>query len=162
MNTYRPDPYQWVILVVATLVVFASLGLARFGYSVVLPAMQKGLFMDNTQAGVLASVNLAGYLVMSALGGALAARFGPRLVIAVGLSVVGLGMILTGMAATVFSAGVYRTLTGIGSGARSRVVPRFTCQRISPLERSMAWSWPQGGGLQGMPRGESTTSRIIP
>ncbi|MBD3293627.1 MAG: MFS transporter, partial [Armatimonadia bacterium] len=39
--------HGWVVLIVGTLVVFASLGLARFGYSVVLPAMQEGLALDN-------------------------------------------------------------------------------------------------------------------
>ena len=38
--------YGWVILVLATLVAFGALGLARFGYSIVLPAMQVDLGMD--------------------------------------------------------------------------------------------------------------------
>ena len=75
----------------ATLVVFASLGLARFGYTTVLPAMQQGLHFDNTRAGALASANLAGYLLMAVLSGALASRFGPRIVIALGLTVTGAG-----------------------------------------------------------------------
>ena len=60
--------YGWVILVLATLVAFGALGLARFGYSIVLPAMQVHLGMDNTQAGVLAAVHVVGYLVASLLG----------------------------------------------------------------------------------------------
>jgi len=101
----------------ATLVVFGSLGLARFGYSVVLAPMQVSLSMDNGQAGMLATVNLAGYLLLSVLGGALAARFGPRAVIATGLAVAGAGMALTGLAESFLSAAVWRGLTGVGSGA---------------------------------------------
>ena len=43
MNPDRPTRlhYAWIIVAVACLVVFASLGLARFGYGVVLPAMQE-------------------------------------------------------------------------------------------------------------------------
>ena len=48
----------------ATLVVFGALGLARFGYTAVLPAMQVGLEMNNTQAGALATANLVGYLAL--------------------------------------------------------------------------------------------------
>lgn len=109
--------YAWIVLCMGTLAVFGSLGLARFGYSVVLPAMQRGLGMSNTQAGVLASVNLAGYLLLSAVGGALASRYGPRVVITVGLAVAGGGMLFTGAAEGFVAAAVWRGVTGIGSGA---------------------------------------------
>jgi len=112
----RPG-YRWVILVVGTLVVFASLGLARFGYTIVLPAMQDGLGMDNTQAGGLATANLVGYLALSVIGGALASRFGPRAVITAGLAVAGVAMVLTGLAHSLAGAAVWRALTGVGSGA---------------------------------------------
>ena len=50
--------YGWVILVLATLVAFGALGLARFGYSIVLPAMQVDLGMDNTEAGAVSYTHL--------------------------------------------------------------------------------------------------------
>lgn len=109
--------YAWLILTVGTLVVFGALGLARFGYTMVLPAMQKGLGLNNTHAGVLATVNLIGYLVLSVLGGALAARYGPRIVITVGLTVAAAGMLLTGLSNTFAAAALWRIVTGIGSGA---------------------------------------------
>ncbi len=117
----RPAPsrvhYAWVVLAVATLVVFASLGLARFGYTMLLPPMQAGLGLDNAQAGALATANLAGYLALAVLGGALASHFGPRVVIAAGLAVAALGMLLTGLAGGFAAAMGWRALTGLGSGA---------------------------------------------
>lgn len=109
--------YGWVVLAFGTLVVFGALGLARFGYSVVLPAMQEGLVLTNTQAGILATANLIGYLALSAIGGALAAHYGPRAVITAGLVLAGVGMLLTGLAQGFLSAAIWRALTGIGSGA---------------------------------------------
>ncbi len=109
--------YKWIILIVSTLIVFGSLGLARFGYSIVLPAMQIGLKINNTQAGMLATANLIGYLALSVIGGALAARFGPRIVIGIGLAISGLGMIFTGASNDLYIAGLWRFITGIGSGA---------------------------------------------
>ena len=109
--------YSWIVLAVATLVVFASLGLARFGYTAVLPAMQKGLAIDNTRAGILATANLTGYLLMALISGALATRFGPRRVIAAGLALAGVAMALTASAHSLLSASVWRFLTGAGSGA---------------------------------------------
>ena len=112
-----PFHYAWLILAAGTLVVFGALGLARFGYTMVLPAMQQGLGLSNTQAGALATANLIGYLVLSVLGGALAARYGPRVVITVGLTVAAAGMLLTGLANSFATAAVWRVVTGIGSGA---------------------------------------------
>jgi MFS family permease len=117
----RPG-YCWIVLAAGTLAVFAALGLARFGYSVVLPSMQAGLALDNTQAGALATANLAGYLTMAAVGGALASHLGPRLVIAAGLAVAGVAMIMTGLSDSFYSAAAWRCLTGVGSGAANIAV----------------------------------------
>ncbi|MBT4512345.1 MAG: YbfB/YjiJ family MFS transporter, partial [Chloroflexi bacterium] len=109
--------YSWIVLGMATLVVFGSLGLARFSYSVLLPSMQKGLGMDNTFGGALATANLIGYLLFAVAGGVLAARFGPRRVIASGLTVAAISMFMTGMAHSIAEAAIWFALAGIGSGA---------------------------------------------
>lgn len=109
--------YAWFVLANTTLVVFAALGLARFSYTVVLPSMQTGLGLDNTQAGGLATANLFGYSLLAALGGAFASRFGPRLVVTAGLITAGLAMLLTGMADGFAAAASWRFVTGLGSGA---------------------------------------------
>ncbi len=113
--THSPK-YQWIILAMATLGVLAAIGLGRFGYSAILPSMQKGLGLNNTEAGSLASWNLGGYVVMAAIGGFLASRFGARKVVGTGLAVTALGMLLTGLSGGLFSASLVRLLTGIGSG----------------------------------------------
>jgi len=129
--------YAWVILATGTLVVFGALGLARFGYSVVLPAMQKSLEMSNTQAGALATANLIGYLVLSVAGGALAARYGPRIVITLGLILTGSGMLLTGLAQNFLSAATWRALTGIGSGASNIPVMGLLSAWFAPRRRGL-------------------------
>ncbi|HKZ87143.1 MAG TPA: MFS transporter [Anaerolineae bacterium] len=108
--------YGWVILAVSVPIVFGALGLARFGYSVILPSMQASLELSNAQAGGLATANLVGYLAFSIIGGALAARFGPRRIVATGLVLAGLGMALTGLAQAFLAAALWRALTGVGSG----------------------------------------------
>jgi MFS family permease len=79
--------------------------------------MQTDLNLNNAQSGMLASLNLAGYLTMAVIGGALAARFGPRTVITAGLILAGAGMILTGLMHDLFYISAWRVLTGVGSGA---------------------------------------------
>ncbi len=52
------------MLTVGSLIVFGALGLARFGYGMVLPSMQAALNLTNTQTGLLATANLLGYMAI--------------------------------------------------------------------------------------------------
>ena len=133
-----PLHYAWVVLAMGTLVVFGALGLARFGYSMLLPAMQVGLRLDNTQAGLLATANLAGYLPLALIGGALASRFGPRRVIAAGLCLAGLGMLSTGLVHGFAGAVVWRALTGVGSGASNVAVMGLLSSWFGVRRRGLA------------------------
>jgi len=137
--------YGFVVLAVGTLVVFGSLGLARFGYTVLLPPMQIALGMDNTQAGALATANLVGYLALSVIGGALASKFGPRVVIGVGLAVAGLAMVFTGLAGAFLVAAVWRAVTGVGSGASNVPVMALLGAWFAPRRRGLA----SGVGVSG-------------
>ena len=106
--------YGIIVLALIVLAVFSALGLARFGYTSILPAMQQGLGLTNTQTGQLQTLNLLGYLLAVVPAGLLAARFGPRVVIAVSLLVVSLAMVLTGLVPAFGSACVGRFLAGVG------------------------------------------------
>ena len=130
--------YAWVVLAIGTLVVFGALGMARFGYTVVLPSMQEGLGMNNAQAGILATANLVGYLVLSAIGGALAARYGPRRVISASLALAGVGMLLTGLVHGFLPAAIWRAVTGIGSGAGNISVMGMLPAWFAPRRRGLA------------------------
>jgi sugar phosphate permease len=130
--------YSWIILAIGTLIVFGALGLGRFGYTMVLPAMQKGLGMDNTHAGILATANLAGYLALSVIGGALASRYGPRAVITAGLTLTGISMMLTGTSSGLLAAVIWRALTGIGSGASNVPVMGLMPAWFAPKRRGFA------------------------
>jgi len=144
-STTRRLHYAWVILIMGVLVVFGSLGLARFGYSVILPSMQAGLGMNNTQAGGLVTANLLGYVILSVLGGALAARYGPRNVITVGLALTGGGMLLTGFAGSFATATVWRALTGLGSGASNVPVMGLLAAWFAARRRGLASGIAVGG-----------------
>lgn len=108
--------YAWAIMAMGVLVVFGALGLSRFGYGIVLPAMQRDLGFSNGSAGGLATADLIGYAAMSLVGGALASRYGPRRVIAIGLGFTALGMVGTALATGLLSAAVPRLVSGVGSG----------------------------------------------
>ncbi|MEN6404576.1 MAG: MFS transporter [Armatimonadia bacterium] len=136
--------YGWVVLGVGTLGVFTSLGMARMGYSMILPAMQRGLGLDNMAAGALATANLTGYLVLALIGGALASRFGPCRVIVAGVFVTGAAMVLTGLARNFPEAMLWRAVCGIGSGATNvpvlGLVPAWFALRRRGLASGIAVS----------------------
>jgi MFS family permease len=130
--------YGWLVLGMSTLVVFGSLGLARFSYSAVLPAMMDGLGMDNTQAGTLATANLVGYLAFCVIGGALATRFEPRVVITSGLGLTAVATMMTGFAGSFMEASAWRALAGIGSGASVVPVMGLVSAWFASKRRGMA------------------------
>ncbi len=108
--------YGWVIAFTGTLVTVLAHGFGRMSYSVILPAMKEGLGLSYTQAGAIATGNFIGYLVLALLGGLLAARFGARRTVFVSLLVMGVSMILTGLAKSFPFAFFMRLITGMGNG----------------------------------------------
>ncbi len=101
---------------IAFLGVFGAIGFARFGYSAILPSMQQALDLSGAAAGSLASWNLGAYMTMALIGGLIAARFGPRVVITIGIGLTAMGMLLTGLSSGLASASAARVLTGLGNG----------------------------------------------
>ncbi len=153
--------YGWIVLAMGTLVVFGSLGLARFGYTMVLPSMQEGLEIDNTQTGALATANLVGYLALAVIGGVLAARYGPRVVIAAGLAVAGAGMLLTGLAGGFPDAAAWRVLTGIGSGASNVPVMALLPSWFATRRRGLASGIAVAGSALGLIFAGAVVPRVL-
>jgi MFS family permease len=153
--------YGWVVLAMGILVVFGSLGLARFGYTMVLPSMQEGLGIDNAQTGALATANLIGYLAMAVIGGVAAARYGPRVVIAAGLALAGAGMLLTGLADGFADAAAWRVLTGIGSGASNVPVMALLASWFATKRRGLASGIAVAGSALGLIFAGSLVPRVL-
>ncbi len=130
--------YGWVVLIVGVFVVFGSLGLARFGYSMILPEMKEDLGIGSTGAGILAASGLLGYLALSILGGVIASRIGARVVIAVGLLFAGLGMVLTGLSNGLLMAVFCQFIAGMGSGASNVPVMGLLASWFAPRKLGLA------------------------
>jgi sugar phosphate permease len=109
--------YGWVVILMGLLTTIAAHGFGRMSYTVILPAMKDGLGFNYTQLGLLGTGNFIGYLTMAIIGGFLAAHFGTRFVITAALILMGITMILTGLAQSFAWAFVMRLLTGLGNGA---------------------------------------------
>ncbi len=113
----RKFHYGWVVIFTGLLVTIGAHGFGRMSYTLILPAMKDGLHFSYTQLGLLGTGNFVGYLVMAIIGGFLAARYGTRIVIALALGLMGVTMILTGLAEDFSFAFSMRLMTGLGNGA---------------------------------------------
>lgn len=109
--------YAWVIVGATALTGMTTHAFGRFSYTMIIPSMMQGMALTKSQAGLIQSFHFWGYLTFSFLGGFLAARYSPRLIITLSVLLIGLSMIGTGMTNSFFSALVMRTFTGIGTGA---------------------------------------------
>jgi MFS family permease len=109
--------YGWIVILMGLLVLIGAHGFGRMSYTLILPAMKDGLHLNYTQLGLIGTGNFIGYLIMALIGGALAARFGSRLTISLGLIFMGVTMFLTGLAQDVEMAFALRLMTGLGHGA---------------------------------------------
>lgn len=134
----RDFHYGWVILIVTTLTILGCIGLARFGYTMILPSMQASLGLSNTQTGGLATGNFVGYLVLAVVGGFVASRYGPRRVIGVSLLLTGVTMALTGLANSFEGALVWRVLTGVGTGGSNIPVMGLLSAWFASRRRGLA------------------------
>ena len=109
--------YGWIVIFMGFVTTVAAHGFGRMAYTIILPAMRDGLGFNYTELGLLGTGNFVGYLTMALIGGFLAANFGSRIVISLALVLMGVTMILTGMAQSFPVAFFMRFLTGLGNGA---------------------------------------------
>lgn len=150
--------YGWIVLVLITLVVFASLGLGRFGYTSILPAMQDSMKLTNAQTGALQSWNLIGYLSMALIAGVVATRIGPRLVITVSLFVTALGMFVTGLFPSYGGAQLGRFLSGVGGAGGNVPAMALVSAWFGPRRRGLA----TGIAVAGSSVGLIVTGPLVP
>ena len=113
----RSFHYGWIVIFMGFVTTVAAHGFGRMAYTIILPAMRDGLGFNYTELGLLGTGNFVGYLTMALVGGFLAANFGSRIVISLALVLMGVTMILTGMAQSFPTALFMRFLTGLGNGA---------------------------------------------
>ena len=150
--------YGLVVLALVVMAVFSSLGLGRFGYSMILPAMQNGLGITTTQTGVLQSWNLIGYMVTVVGAGALASRYGPRIVISIALFVVAAAMICTGAFPSFQAACLGRFFTGVGGAGANVPAMGLLSAWFGAKRRGLA----SGIGVAGSSVGLIVTGPLVP
>ncbi len=98
------------------LVLFSCLGLARFAYTVLLPAMQDALELPYEKMGLIGTANFAGYLIAVILSPAVIHRFRPRSTITAALLLISVNMLAIGCSQSLLVIAFLYALVGLGSG----------------------------------------------
>jgi MFS family permease len=150
--------YGLFVLAGIVLAVFGSLGLGRFGYTSILPAMREALGLTDTQTGALQSWNLFGYVLTALFAGMLAARYGPRVVICVSLVITSLALVATGLVPTYEGARLGRFLAGVGGAGGNVPAMALVSAWVGARRRGLA----VGAGVSGSSFGLMLTGPLIP
>jgi predicted MFS family arabinose efflux permease len=104
------------IALLLSLAVASSLGFGRFAYALLLEPMVAGLGLSYAEAGGLHSANSVGYLMGVLIVGAVVARLGAPWTVRVGMLLVGLTLLLTGLCRSYPEFLLARWLNGVSSG----------------------------------------------
>ena len=111
-----PFHYGWVIAATGIFVLFSCIGLARFGFTVLIPGMRAGLGLSYQQLGCIGTTNFIGYLLAVFFAPALIKRFQPRCMIVFGLALIGGSMLAVAGCRGFFGVCLFYALTGLGTG----------------------------------------------
>ena len=112
----RSFHYGWAIIAIGFLVIFNSLGLARFAYGVFLPGMHSGLGLSYERLGFIGTSNFAGYLFAVIITPFLIRRFQHRATIAAGLLLISSCMFGISRSSSFAAILIFFTMVGMGSG----------------------------------------------
>lgn len=149
--TRRPRfHYAWIMAALGHLNVLSALGLARFGYTMILPSMKEALRFTYAETGWLATGNFIGYVIGSPLAGLLASRWPLRRLILTALLGLAAGLGATALVGGFPSAFALRTLTGLASGLV--YIPAMTLATVwfAPHKRGMGAGIQTGGSGMGL------------
>ena len=109
--------YSWVIAATAMLVVLGAVGLARFAFGMILPAMAQDIGLDYREQGILGASYFLGYLAMVALMPWLAPKLGSRRLCVWGAALVALSLLAMSLVRDYALLSISYFITGLGSGA---------------------------------------------
>jgi sugar phosphate permease len=112
----RKIHYGWVVVAVGSLVLFSCFGLARYAYSMLIPAMQAGLGLTYDKMGFIGTGNFIGYLISVLLAPRVMRRMTPRITISAGLLLLSVCMLCISISNSLALILLLYLVVGVGSG----------------------------------------------
>ena len=130
--------YAWIIAVTGMLVVFGAVGLARFAFGIILPAMARDLGLGYGQQGILGTSYFLGYLAVLAVMSVfprLVPKFGARRLCTAGLLLVAVCLAAISQNRDYLILCLLYGLTGFGSGGAFVPAVSLAAQWFNPSYR---------------------------
>ncbi|WP_273544542.1 YbfB/YjiJ family MFS transporter [Vreelandella profundi] len=112
---------DWPALMIGVMATLAGIGIARFAYTPLLPAIIQEGWFTASQGAYLGAANLLGYFIGALCAHALSERFSSRLVIGASFAAIALSFMLCAGAGSFFWFFLWRLVSGI-AGAILMVV----------------------------------------
>lgn len=158
MTFLHAASYRWIIVFAGMLGLLGALGLGRFSLGMMLPSMGEGLDLTYGQMGIISTTNFCGYLIAVIGCGRLNRHLGSRLLIFLGLSMIGGSMILIGMMDSFYPILILYGLTGVGSALANIPIMALMAVWFEPEIRGRA----AGLCVAGNGLGILASGRLVP
>jgi len=137
--------YGWIIVGCGVLVLFSCLGLARFAFGMLLPAMSAALDLSYAEGGAIGTGYFVGYLVVVVAIPFLLGRIGSRVSTGTGLLIIAASLAGLSQAGGFWPILVLYTVTGIGSGMANITMVALISRWFAPSMRGRAAGIVLGG-----------------
>src|SRR3954469_3105668 len=136
----------------------SGIGLARFAYVPLFPAMVAAGWVTGAEGGFLGAVNLAGYLIGVLGGRMLAGRFGMARTLDAGMGLAALAFAACAWNGGVVWLAVWRTVAGLAGGSLMALAGPAVQGAVAPAQRGAA------GGIviTGVGGGVIIASLVVP
>ncbi len=150
--------YAWIILILTTLAVLASLGFGRFSFGAILPFMKDGLQFNYSETGIVASAVFFGYLISAMLSGYFVNRYTHKRVIVFFQFFIAAGMFWSATAQGFWSALAACFIIGLGAGGAYVPSLGLLAEWFPPEKRGMA----TGTAMSGSGIGIVISGMVVP
>jgi predicted MFS family arabinose efflux permease len=129
---------EWRGVAAALLAIFVGIGLSRFAYAPLMPAIVEAGWFSPTEAAYLGAANLAGYLI-GALGGSHSSRWlAPRTALRGLMVLASLAFIASAFPLSFAWFFAWRFLSGVAGGALMVLAAPAVLQHVRPERRGLA------------------------
>ncbi|XHS76528.1 YbfB/YjiJ family MFS transporter [Burkholderiaceae bacterium UC74_6] len=153
-----PSPPVWRAVLAGLCAYLVGLGLARFAYTPLLPAIVQAHWFDASQAAYLGAANLAGYLAGALSANPLASRWAARAVLRWTMLVTSLTLLACAWPLSFSWFFVWRFVSGFGGGVLMVLAAPAVLTCVAAARRGLA------GGLVflGVGLGVAASGTLIP
>lgn len=131
-------PALWRPALAGAAATCAGIGLARFAFVPLFPALVAAGWVDGTEAGILGAAALAGYLAGALAAPALGRRFGTRRALVVAMGLVALSFALCAVPGGLWWLLPWRLLAGVAGALLMALAGPSVQQAVAPERRGAA------------------------